>query len=58
MITAVCVALAVTFGALLLHSTYYLGALKGFEQGLDEAERIARETHDEYRRIREDSDRA
>lgn len=40
MIMGICVALAFTFGALLLHSMYYLGTLKGYEDGLDEAERI------------------
>lgn len=54
MITAICVALAVTFGALLLHATYIFGELKGYVTALDDAEKIAREVHEELRQIRRD----
>lgn len=54
MITGILVALAVTFGALLLHSMYYLGELKGYENALDDAEQIAREVREEFRNANND----
>lgn len=49
MIMGICVAVAVLFGALALHTSYMYGELNGYDKGLDEAERIAREVHDELR---------
>ena len=54
MITGICVALAVTFGALLLHSMYYLGELKGYENALDDAQRIAREVREDFKNANND----
>lgn len=54
MIIGICVALAVTFGALLLHSMYYLGELKGYENALDDAEQIEREVREEFKNANND----
>lgn len=54
MITGICVALAVTFGALVLHTTYLCGELKGYETALDDAEQIAREVREEFKNASND----
>ncbi len=47
MITGILVAIAITFGAILLHATFMYGEIKGYEHGLDDAEQIAREVLNE-----------
>jgi len=42
MITAILVAMAIAIGAIALHASYMCVELKGYERGLDEAERIIR----------------
>lgn len=40
---AIIVALVVLIGALILHASFTYGQLKGYEQGLDDAEQIFKE---------------
>ena len=41
------VALAVLIGTLFLHMSYTYGVMKGYEDGLEDAEQIVREVYDE-----------
>ena len=52
--TVIIVALAILIALLFLHISYTFGSMKGYERGLDDAERIFREVHDEKVRGLED----
>lgn len=54
MITVIMVALAVTVGALVLHISFTFGTLRGYNKGLDDAQRIAREVREDFRNANND----
>lgn len=56
MIMGLIIGVTVLIGALLMYTSFLIGEMHGHEKGLDEAEQIAREVHDE--RIRGNVDRA
>ena len=45
--TIIAVAVAILAGAVTLYISYTYGVMKGYEDGLDDAERIVREAYDE-----------
>lgn len=56
MITGLIIGVTVLIGALLMYTSFLFGEMHGHEKGLDEAEQIAREVHDET--VRGNDDRA
>lgn len=56
MIMGLIIGVTVLIGALLMYTSFLFGEIHGHEKGLDEAEMIAQEVHDE--RIRGNIDRA
>lgn len=53
-ITIITIALIVVIAGLFLHISYIYGVMKGYEDGLDDAEQLYREVYDEKIRGLED----
>lgn len=54
--TVIIVALAIFIGACFLHMSYTYGAMKGYEQGLDDVEQMIREVEQDEK-VSEHTDR-